>query len=90
MRRSLWSLVLCVGVWLVAWAAAGPVGAERASADRTPAAPVCEATESAEPAGAGAPAEPGGLTCGKCGDRYCNPSCGETATSCPKDCGVPS
>ena len=29
--------------------------------------------------------------CGKCGDGYCNPRCGETATSCPRDCaGVPS
>ncbi len=25
--------------------------------------------------------------CGKCGDNYCNPRCGETATSCPRDCG---
>jgi hypothetical protein len=25
--------------------------------------------------------------CGKCGDRVCVPQCGETATSCPKDCG---
>lgn len=25
--------------------------------------------------------------CGKCGDRYCNPRCGETPTSCPIDCG---
>lgn len=26
--------------------------------------------------------------CGRCGDGYCNPSCGETATNCPRDCGV--
>ena len=26
--------------------------------------------------------------CGKCGDGYCAKQCGETATSCPKDCGV--
>lgn len=25
--------------------------------------------------------------CGKCGDHFCNPSCGETPTSCPADCG---
>ena len=25
--------------------------------------------------------------CGKCGDGFCNPHCGETATSCPADCG---
>jgi hypothetical protein len=30
------------------------------------------------------------LMCGKCGDRYCSASCGETALNCPKDCGVPS
>ena len=28
--------------------------------------------------------------CGKCGDGYCNPRCGETSTSCPRDCGVVS
>ncbi len=26
--------------------------------------------------------------CSKCGDGYCAKQCGETATSCPKDCGV--
>lgn len=26
--------------------------------------------------------------CGKCGDGYCAKQCGETARSCPKDCGV--
>jgi hypothetical protein len=26
--------------------------------------------------------------CGKCGDGYCAKQCGETATSCPSDCGV--
>jgi hypothetical protein len=25
--------------------------------------------------------------CGRCGDGQCVKSCGETATSCPKDCG---
>lgn len=29
--------------------------------------------------------------CGRCGDGYCNPRCGENAQNCPKDCkGVPS
>jgi uncharacterized low-complexity protein len=28
--------------------------------------------------------------CGKCGDGYCNKRCGETAASCPRDCGVSS
>ena len=27
------------------------------------------------------------LACGKCGDGQCVKQCGETATSCPKDCG---
>ncbi len=26
--------------------------------------------------------------CGKCGDGYCNPRCGENSTNCPRDCGV--
>lgn len=28
--------------------------------------------------------------CGKCGDGYCNPRCGETSKNCPRDCGVTS
>jgi hypothetical protein len=28
--------------------------------------------------------------CGRCGDNFCNPSCGETVASCPRDCGVAS
>jgi hypothetical protein len=27
-------------------------------------------------------------SCGKCGDGYCNPRCGETSKNCPRDCGV--
>jgi hypothetical protein len=27
------------------------------------------------------------LMCGRCGDGQCVKSCGETATSCPRDCG---
>jgi hypothetical protein len=30
------------------------------------------------------------LACGKCGDGRCTPQCGETAQTCPKDCGVES
>jgi hypothetical protein len=26
-------------------------------------------------------------SCGRCGDGSCVPQCGETALSCPKDCG---
>ena len=29
-------------------------------------------------------------SCGRCGDGYCAPGCGETAASCPKDCGIES
>lgn len=28
--------------------------------------------------------------CGRCGDGYCNKRCGETAQTCPKDCGLVS
>jgi hypothetical protein len=28
-----------------------------------------------------------GAACGRCGDGQCVKSCGETAQSCPKDCG---
>lgn len=28
--------------------------------------------------------------CGRCGDGYCAKQCGETAQSCPADCGSPS
>ncbi len=30
------------------------------------------------------------LLCGRCGDGFCAATCGETATSCPKDCGTVS
>lgn len=25
-------------------------------------------------------------SCGRCGDGFCNPSCGENKINCPKDC----
>ena len=28
------------------------------------------------------------LMCSRCGDGVCVATCGETATSCPKDCGT--
>lgn len=28
------------------------------------------------------------LMCGRCGDLYCAKQCGETAMSCPMDCGT--
>jgi hypothetical protein len=34
------------------------------------------------------PSAPEELMCGRCGDGSCVASCGETATNCPKDCGV--
>jgi uncharacterized low-complexity protein len=27
-------------------------------------------------------------SCGRCGDGQCVPQCGETASSCPQDCGT--
>ena len=46
-----------------------------------PAAPAVTAPE--------APAAPAAATvrCGRCGDGQCVKSCGETALSCPADCG---
>ena len=35
-------------------------------------------------------AAPAAARCGKCGDGQCVASCGETAQTCPRDCGVPS
>lgn len=79
MRKSLWSLVVCVGFCAAALVAARSAEAERPSVDEgQPAALVCVSDEADEAADA---------MCGKCGDGYCNPRCGETATSCPKDCG---
>ena len=76
MRRSIWSLVLCVGVCAAALIATRSVEAERPSLNESqPAAPVCTSDESDV------------AMCGKCGDGYCNPRCGETSTSCPRDCG---
>jgi hypothetical protein len=54
-------------------------------------APFAGATEPAPPASAPAavsPAPAPAPACGKCGDGYCAKQCGETATSCPKDCGT--
>lgn len=36
---------------------------------------VCEASDSLN-------------ACGRCGDLYCAKQCGETAKSCPQDCGT--
>ena len=75
MKTSLWSLVLCAGLCAAALLATRSAEAERPRVDE---APVCIAA---------ADDESGDAMCGKCGDGYCNPRCGETATSCPKDCG---
>jgi uncharacterized low-complexity protein len=40
------------------------------------------------PASAKACATEATAACGKCGDQRCSPQCGETAQTCPKDCGV--
>ena len=41
-----------------------------------------EATKAAAPADAVCES----LQCGKCGDGYCNPRCGENEATCPRDC----
>ena len=79
MKRPFWSLVLCIGILVAALVATWSVGAERPGlGESQPVAPVCTAEVADETADA---------MCGKCGDGYCNPRCGETATSCPPDCG---
>jgi uncharacterized low-complexity protein len=45
-----------------------------------------QSVEAADELTSGAPAPT--PACGKCGDGYCAKQCGETATSCPRDCGV--
>ena len=85
MKSSLWCLILCVGLGAAALVAGRSATAEHPSVDApAPAAPVCLSSE------APALGDDGGSMCGRCGDGYCNPRCGETATSCPRDCGVPS
>ena len=80
MKRSIWSLVLCAGLGIAALMGTRAATAGHPGVDAPQPASVC-ASEAAEPVD---------LMCGKCGDNYCNPSCGETATSCPRDCGVTS
>jgi hypothetical protein len=80
MRRALWSSVLCVGFLVVTPVGARSIEVESPSeAESEPAALVCTSAEADNDTEA---------MCGKCGDGYCNPRCGETATSCPKDCGA--
>ena len=48
----------------------------------------CRSTKLAAPAPVpAAPALAAASRCGRCGDGQCVKSCGETATSCPVDCG---
>lgn len=51
----------------------------------------CRATKLAAPApvkpAPAAPAAVSAARCGRCGDGQCVKSCGETAQSCPVDCG---
>jgi hypothetical protein len=49
----------------------------------------CRSTRLAAPAPAPAPSAPSVSVarCGRCGDGQCVKSCGETAQSCPVDCG---
>lgn len=78
MRRLFFGLVLCVG--FCATALTGARSVERPRVDESqPAAPVCTF---------GADDKATEAMCGKCGDGFCNPSCGETPTTCPRDCGA--
>lgn len=88
MRNTIRNFVACTGVSLVAMLvvtlSAGSNAAARASGDSITAAVIECQSRAAEHDDAAA-------SCGKCGDHFCNPRCGETATSCPADCaGVPS
>lgn len=48
----------------------------------------CKSTKLTAPAPVPSPAAPvAAARCGRCGDGQCVKSCGETATSCPVDCG---
>lgn len=47
----------------------------------------CKSTKLAAPLPAPPAPAPAAARCGKCGDGQCVKSCGETATSCPIDCG---
>lgn len=48
----------------------------------------CLLTASAFAGTAQKPCASATAACGKCGDGYCAKQCGETAQSCPKDCGT--
>jgi uncharacterized low-complexity protein len=48
--------------------------------------PAAMATPTVESSESSAPASES--LCGRCGDGFCAKTCGETATSCPKDCGT--
>jgi hypothetical protein len=79
MCRTLMSCL--IALFLTVPALAGEAEEKAAATGSTA---VAERTEQAK-----APA-PAPARCGKCGDGQCVASCGETAQTCPRDCGVPS
>lgn len=85
MSHAIRTLILTyMGISLVAMIAANTAGSN--TAPRTP--EHCIWAESAECHSLAANHDGAeDLLCGKCGDRFCSPQCGETATSCPEDCG---
>ncbi len=79
MSKSIWSMTTVVGICTAFLLATGcGQSAQSGLVDDDRVAALCTSDDGVETAAA----------CGKCGDGYCNPRCGETASSCPRDCGA--
>ena len=87
MRSRARSLVSWVGVSLVAMIVVTYATRSNETSWTLEHSLVAEAIESESPTVTHDAAD---AACGRCGDNFCNPRCGETPTSCPRDCaGVP-